>query len=215
MNKIGFVTAVTLLIVSAGCSGSGDAEPVAEGETAPTYEPRSAATLDLPSDDAPGSNSHAAPANHLVWSVPDAWTPEPPRSDMRYAQYVVPGADGPGECVVYYFGPGQGGDPMANARRWAGQFTQPDGSSSLEGMKITSIASAIGKVQIVEVHGTYDGGMTMTAAPADPQPNSMLLGAIAPGPDAPWFFKLTGPESTIEAQRSAFVGMLQTLEGAH
>jgi hypothetical protein len=35
-------------------------------------------------------------------------------------------------------------------------------------------------------------------------PGYMLLGAIAPGPDANWFFKLTGPESSVRSQREAF-----------
>jgi hypothetical protein len=37
-----------------------------------------------------------------------------------------------------------------------------------------------------------------------PIPNYMLLGAIAEGPDANWFFKLAGPEATVEGQRAAF-----------
>ena len=37
----------------------------------------------------------------------------------------------------------------------------------------------------------------MTDQPAEAQPGYMLLGGIAEGPDAPWFFKFTGPEATI------------------
>jgi hypothetical protein len=48
---------------------------------------------------------------------------------MRRAQYKVPGPAGAGECVVFYFGPGQGGDAQSNAERWASQFTQPGGRS--------------------------------------------------------------------------------------
>ena len=69
-------------------------------------------------------------------------------------------------------------------------------------------------VQIVEVTGTYDGGMTMTDAPAERQPGWMLLGGIAHGPDAPWFFKFTGPEKTIRDQRDAFLGMMRSLQPA-
>jgi hypothetical protein len=130
---------------------------------------------------------------------------------MRIAQYRVPGPAGAGECIVFYFGPGQGGDAMANARRWAGQFTQPDGSSSLDRMEVSSLESAAVAVELVEVGGTYDGGMTMTAKPAERREEYMLLGAIAHGPDAPWFFKLTGPEATIRAQREAFVGMMKSI----
>jgi hypothetical protein len=118
---------------------------------------------------------------------------------MRRAQYRVAGAAGDGECVVYYFGPGQGGDATSNAVRWAQQFEQPDGSSSLEAMRLTTLEGTRVPVQIVEVTGTYDGGMTMTDAPAQRKPGFMLLGAIAQGADAPWFFKLTGPEATAPA----------------
>ena len=61
----------------------------------------------------------------LVWTVPDSWTSEPPANAMRRAQYRVPGPGGDAELVVFYFGPGEGGDPRANAERWAGQFVQP------------------------------------------------------------------------------------------
>ncbi len=148
----------------------------------------------------------------LRWKVPTAWVEEPPSSSMRRAQYRVPGSAGDGECVVYYFGPNQGGDAMANAARWAGQFKQPDGSSSEQAMKTAKLEVPGIDVLVVDVTGTYSGGMTMTAAPAEEKPGYMLLGAIAAGPDANWFFKLTGPEGTLRAQRAAFEGMLRSLE---
>ncbi len=40
----------------------------------------------------------------------------------------------------------------------------------------------------------------------------MLLGAIARGPDANWFFKLTGPRATVAGQREAFRGMIESLK---
>jgi hypothetical protein len=40
----------------------------------------------------------------------------------------------------------------------------------------------------------------------------MLLGAIAQGPDANWFFKFTGPAGTVRAQRAAFEGMIRSLK---
>jgi hypothetical protein len=66
-------------------------------------------------------------------------------------------------------------------------------------------------VQLVEVTGTYNGGMTMTDVPATPMPGWMLLGGVAQGPDAPWFFKLTGPEATLGAEREAFLGLLRSV----
>ena len=39
----------------------------------------------------------------------------------------------------------------------------------------------------------------------------MLLGAIVQGPDANWFFKLTGPRDTIEANRSGFDSLIGSM----
>ena len=88
---------------------------------------------------------------------------------------------------------------------------KPGGGSSLDVMTTSELDSAAVPVQLVEVTGTYDGGMSMTEQPAAALTGYMLLGAIAQGPDAPWFFKLTGPEATLRDQRDAFVGMLESI----
>ena len=41
---------------------------------------------------------------------------------------------------------------------------------------------------------------------------SVLLGAIADGPDAKWFFRATGPQATLEAQRAAFDRMIRSIK---
>jgi len=148
----------------------------------------------------------------LAWTPPGGWVAETPSSPMRRAQYRVPGSAGDGECAVFYFGPGQGGDPMSNATRWAGQFKLPDGRPATEAMTTSKMPVGDLEVLVVEVAGTYNGGMTMTSAPATPKPGYRLLGAIAPGPDANWFFKLTGPEATVATQREAFLGMVRSLK---
>ena len=209
------LAAAAMLAIAVGCGGS--AEPTG-GESAAVTQPaggeENARTLAIP-----GEQGGAMPPGHpptgqggdVVWDVPSSWTTETPSSNMRVAQYRVPGTAGDGECVVFYFGPGQGGDPVANARRWANQFSQPDGSSPMDAMKMDSIPGAHLEASLVEVTGTYDGGMTMTAAPAEPQPGWMLLGGIVVGPDAPWFFKFTGPEATVRENHDAFVDMLESV----
>ena len=65
-------------------------------------------------------------------------------------------------------------------------------------------------VALVEVAGTYVGGMG--GGPDGPErPKFMLLGAIADGPDAKWFFRATGPQAALEAQRAAFHRMIRSL----
>jgi hypothetical protein len=129
---------------------------------------------------------------------------------MRKAQYRVPGEAGDAECIVFYFGPGQGGDAMANAERWAGQFTLADGRPGSAGVEV--LHRTVGEIDVltVEVAGTYEGGFGMQQRKPAPIPGQMLLGAIAQGPDANWFFKLTGPEATVESQRAAFDSLVES-----
>jgi len=152
----------------------------------------------------PGSGTGAA---GMTWTAPPDWAEEAPTSSMRRAQYRVPGSAGDGECVVYYFGPGQGGGPMANADRWAGMFSQPDGRDSTEVMTTEQIDVGGIPVLLAEVTGTYVNLMVNDQE----MPGYMLLGAIAEGPDANWFFKLTGPEATIREQRGSFDDMVRSI----
>jgi hypothetical protein len=146
----------------------------------------------------------------LTWTDPKGWAREAPSSPMRRAQYRIPGPGGEGECVVFYFGAGQGGDATANAMRWADQFEQADGTPSRQALKTKTIDVGGVRVVLTEITGTYRGGMP--GGPAAPsRPNYMLLGAIARGPDANWFFKATGPRQTLEANRKAFEALVSSI----
>ncbi len=146
----------------------------------------------------------------LVWDVPAKWLAEPPANPMRRAQYRIPGAAGDGELVVFYFGPNQGGAPLDNARRWAMQFAQPGGSDPLAALKTRTAEIGGIPALFVETAGTYNPG-TMGGGSAAPRENWALLGVVAQGGDANWFFKFTGPKATIEAERRAFEGMIGSL----
>ena len=202
-------TLLSATLVAAACSANGgpDAVPAEAPDEQAVVQPRPARALALPGQPRSGGGV----ATELRWDLPGDWIEETPSSPMRRAQYRVPGPGGDGECVVFYFGPGQGGDPAANAVRWARQFEQPDGSSSLDAIQVREFAGNEIVVQLVEIRGTFDGGMTMTDAPAEKKPDYMLLGGIAQGPDAPWFFKFTGPEETVRARRADFESLLESL----
>lgn len=161
---------------------------------------------------APPPEGTGTGSSGMSWIVPKGWIEEQPSSSMRRAQYRVPGTGGDGECAVFYFGPGQGGDPRSNAMRWAGQFVQPDGKSSEAATKTSEMKVGDIKVLLVETTGTYTGGMTMGMQPAPQKPGYALLGAVAEGPDSNWFFKFTGPEKTVQSQRGAFDALLKSLK---
>ena len=112
------------------------------------------------------------------------------------------GADG--ELVVFYFGPGQGGSVEANIDRWVGQFGQPDGSSSKDKAKTTKSEASGMTVTFVDLVGTYQAPIMPGAPEHHNSPGYRLQAAVVETPGGPWFFKLVGPEKTIDKWAESF-----------
>ena len=168
----------------------------------------------------PGGDAEPAPAGGqqvvapsadaspgLVWKVPANWSKGEARP-MRLATYGIPalGGDAQGaECAVFYFGPNQGGGAEENLDRWVGQFehaSQPERSQA-------QVAGF--KVWRVRVTGDYlapSGPMMLSSGT---KPGFAMLGAIVEGPAGRVFFKLTGPQKTVDASRHEFENLLRTL----
>ena len=190
------------LMLSAACGGSPPPAP-------PAQESRGA-----PASAHPPMGGEPAPAE-LAWTMPAGWIEETPSSSMRRAQYRIPAAGDAegGECAVFYFGAGQGGDVQGNVERWTGQFTTPDGAPA-QG-KVTEIRTGDLAITRVEVAGTYHPtAMGMGGGSAEPRPGSVLLGAIVPGAEANWFIRCSGPEKTMQANRTAFDSLVASLRRA-
>jgi hypothetical protein len=142
------------------------------------------------------------------WTMPANWKAEAERP-MRLATYTVtPGA----ECGVYFFGSGQGGSVDANFDRWIGQFLQADGKPSKAAAKVAKRTIHGWTLSTVDVSGAYTGMGGPTAQPGPAVPGYRLLGAIVEGPQGSVFFKFTGPDKTVAANRAAFDKMLDSLE---
>lgn len=150
----------------------------------------------------------------LRYTVPDGWTRVPAASDVRAAQYRIPGvpdATHDGELVLFHFGQGQGGSAEDNLQRWYGQFTQPDGRPTKD-VAVVTVRTVRGlKVTAVELPGIYRPA-PMGGAGTGPRPGWRLLGAVVEGGRGPWFFRATGPDATIAAAREAFDALLSSLE---
>jgi len=151
-----------------------------------------AARLDLPS---------------LRLDLPAGWESQPPSSPMRAAQARVAGPGGDGELTVFYFGEGKGGGVAENLQRWVDQmeFT-PGAATGREEFSVNGYT-----VYWVDFSGTLKAGQ-MGMGPAEPQPDSRLLGAIIEGPGGPWYLKLVGPDATVGPQRDAFLRMLESVQ---
>ena len=151
----------------------------------------------------------AESAAGIRWSAPAGWKTEAARP-MRAATYTVPSTGGPAECVVNYFGPGQGGTVAANVERWRSQVLGADGRPAAA--KVTTRTVRGVRITVVDSEGAYTGmGGPMVSNPK-PVPGYRLLGAIAEGPKGNVFFKLTGPAKTIAAQQSAFDRLLASID---
>jgi len=158
----------------------------------------------------PQAPPEAAP---LSWKAPAQWKATTPKNPMRKAQYALPAAAGDpaeGECVVFYFGSGQGGDAKANVDRWRAMFTTADGGPSP--YRVGEMKVGGRTITRMESSGTFQPTpMGFAGAPPPAKPGWMMLGAVVPGPEANWFFRCTGPQKTIEAERAHFDALLASI----
>lgn len=150
------------------------------------------------------SNAGSLDAADVRYDLPAGWIREAPSSSMRLDQATIPGPAGNGQLTVFFFGAGGGGGVDANLDRWAAQVQHEaaplKGGFEIDGYRVTTI----------EVEGTIlPSGMG--TGPTEPQPGSVLYGAVVEGAGGPWFFKVTGPKATMEPQKDAFIGMLKSV----
>lgn len=198
-----------LLLTLAACSGG--QEGAASNETAATAPSAADAPVGPISSrgaTAPSGAAAAGPAADIDFTLPAGWQSETPSSNMRLAQATIPGSGGPGQLTVFYFGPGGGGDAESNIQRWVGQMEPEQGT---EPERQTFETENGFRVTWVDVAGTLLPS-NMGTGPDTPQPNSRLLGAVVEGPGGPWFFKLTGPKTTLDPEREKFLEMLRSVQ---
>lgn len=137
---------------------------------------------------------------------PDEWKSIKPASRMRAAQLQVPGKDGPGEVVFFYFGPSQGGGVQANVDRWLGQFEE---SRDRLNAKIEKRKGSDGKgsFTLVSAQGTFLSGSPF--GPKTRKPDHALFAGILEHREGAVFVKMTGPISTVERSKEPFRSMVE------
>ena len=153
----------------------------------------------------------------LKWTPPAGWRSSGTTS-MRAATYPVGPAQGDqdaAECVVYFFGLGQGGSIQANIDRWEGQFKTSGGQPAPA--KVTKLTIHGLPVTTIDVSGEYSGMAGPAATAATPPvrvPGYRLLGAIVESPGGNVFIKFTGSAKTMAANQPKFQQLLDSFEKA-
>jgi hypothetical protein len=161
-----------------------------------------------PRDITPSGKTRAETVAELVLPVPEEWETGTVTSQMRLAQYTVPGPGGDAELVVFRF-PGGAGGVQANIDRWKGQFKPPEGKTIDDMTKTSSFEAGKLKVTLVDVTGHY-------AAPERPgsptmvdEPDYRMLSAIIEGSGDAFFLKALGPSKTLDVWSKPFEDMLK------
>ena len=137
--------------------------------------------------------------NDLIWTAPVAWQSRPATA-MRKATFIISGNAGEqAELAVTAF-PGDVGGLLANVNRWRGQLQLPPiDASALSGALSHLDLNGLG-ADLVELIGPEAAG------------RKRVLGVILPVNGSTWFFKLSGPDAFVAAQKAEFLGFLQTIK---
>jgi hypothetical protein len=169
--------------------------PTTSGDLPPGHP-----AIDPNAPSAPGAAA-SENATNLTWKVPTRWQVMPNTSSMRIATYRVPRASGDSADADVSVTQA-GGAVSANVERWIGQF---DAEGQKKAKQSTRRVAGF-DVTIVEVEGTFGGGMS-----GGSEKGWALLGAIVATPGMPHFFKITGPAHTVASAKAELDTLLASL----
>jgi hypothetical protein len=166
---------------------------------------------------APPQDVHAVPDDSgmldvgaIAFKVPDNLQMKQPKSSMRRAQLSAPGAAGPAELVVYFFGPQGAGTTKDNIDRWVGQFSNADGSAVSDAKQSTSKVSGF-DVTRVEVAGQFESGMAPAGQPEAAKGGQRMIAAIVETSGGPYYIKFIGPNATVAEYAGSFDGLIASI----
>ncbi|MEZ4302494.1 MAG: hypothetical protein R3B70_46630 [Polyangiaceae bacterium] len=194
MHRLPIFAATTALLLAA-C----DKTPEPSGSSPPP------STSASPSQTAKVTNPPKAGPGEIAWDTPAKWKEIPNPNAMRIATYLIARQEGDPDDAEMSVSR-VGGSVEANIGRWKAQFSPPKPDS---GKRFERDIAGL-KVTIYEVSGTYTG-MVIRGQTIQPRQDWALLAAIVEGSGGdPWFFKLTGPEKTVQAARADFDSLVNS-----
>lgn len=152
----------------------------------------------------------AESAAGLKWTAPAGWTSQG-SAPFRVVTYSVPAAPGSekAECIVYFFGAGQGGSVQANLERWKGQFSRNGKPAEA---KVTERTVHGVKVTTIDLAGTYTATGGQVKERQGPLAGYRLVASVAEGAGGNIFIRFIGPEKTVAAGLAKYEQLLSSLQ---
>ena len=146
---------------------------------------------------APAPGDSTDPRIH--WVVPTGWKTLPPNT-MRVGNFLVASDDGRKVEISVIPFPGPAGTELDNVNRWRRQIN------------LSPITDAEIKSEELTIGGNAAKLYDMTGTEADPSGHkTRVLAASALVNDTSWFFKMSGDENLVAAQRAAFDQFLKSV----
>jgi hypothetical protein len=185
---LGLMTVIALAMVACGKSDDARITVYRIPKEQPPVQPAE-------SNSTPGDRSFS-----VHWKAPSAWE-EQPASGFRKGSYLVRGGNGKNADVSVISFPESAGGLLANVNRWRNQLKlAPIANENEIGSPITVAGREMFLVDLASDQPDADNS------------KSRLLGGILPLPGETWFFKMTGPNDLVEAQKDAFRQFLASVE---
>jgi hypothetical protein len=172
-----------------------------------------------PAEPEGGAAPSATPRAELRWEVPPTWALERDAARGPYrAKYKIPPQGGDkleAELLVSWLGRGSKADVGQKLDEFLGDF---EGPGVAEARRDTFRTGDI-EIHTLEVAATYKAPMGPVVGPKKKSPAQVIregwrgLGAgVRAGESGHWFFRMVGPDGTMQATRPAFRAMLDGLK---
>lgn len=136
----------------------------------------------------------------IEYKLPAGWTEQPP-SQMRAASFAVAGTEGQMADVSVIPLPGLGGRELENVNRWRGQVSLPPITPAELGIQAEKVEIAGGPASLFDMTGTAEGSSK----------KARILAAMLDHNGMTWFFKITGDDALVAAQKPAFIEFLKSV----
>ena len=167
--------------------------------TPPATQPDQAASPAAPPDMGAPSNAAASVAP-LKYQVPEGWQEKPP-GDMRVASFTAPGPNGESADVSIIPLPVVGRD-LELVNMWRSRVQLPPTTDPDAAKQFVPVAIGTEQGRLFEF---------VSAQPLEGKGRQRLLEAMLTRDTMSWFFKITGEDQCVTAQKKHFIDFLKSV----